>query len=68
MRFVLIFFQIFYCFGSWLELGSFPPNVIANSQLLRSVFETLVRRIQILIPLTYLLPLFRDVCADVYDS
>jgi len=34
--------KIFYCFGSWLELRSFPSDVIANSQLLRSVFETLL--------------------------
>eukprot|EP00795_Rhopilema_esculentum_P005455 gene5455-631_t len=34
--------KIYYCFGSWLELGSFPPSIIANSDLLRSVFETLL--------------------------
>ena len=39
---VPFFTQIFYCFGSWLELRSFPSDVIANSQLLNSVFETLV--------------------------
>eukprot|EP00794_Sanderia_malayensis_P013001 gene13002-14340_t len=34
--------KIYQCFGSWMELGSFPPEQIAKSDLLKSVFQILI--------------------------
>jgi len=33
---------LYQCFGTWLTLGSFPPQVVAESKLLKLAFETLV--------------------------